>query len=631
MAACNTLRESFNEQPIVSTIHEARRVLYRLDEISRVVCNVIDAAELCRNAHVDPEWRQAADKTFAILSDYIGQLNGDMRLYQATRSVTDQPAMMQELTEEECRFAISLKDEFERDGVHLSDKNRDEIRELQNSIVALESTFNRNLVHWERNFGASKEEVEEVLPRPVLESFGIHPLPGQANSLQLTADSQILQTLLKYSMSPSLRKQVHMEYSSAVPENRQVLDDLRRQRHELALKLGYQSHGDRFLKDKMAESPAQVEHFLDNVAANSQKAFQTDMQRLSMTKQQLEGNGILEAWDIPHYIGLLKGQSGFDSSQMSQYLTLAQTIESIKILCSRLFGIIVQEVQVTDDERWDGGGTGEGRIRRLDFCTETGTPLGILYLDLHPRAGKYGHAAHFTVRCGCVTNGADADADSAEYQSPIIALVCNLSSDRGVLSHGEVETVFHELGHALHSLLSRTQFQHLSGTRAPMDFVETPSQLFENFVWDTNFLRILGTDPVLGATIPDSMIQALQRSRFEYAAIDRRTQIIYAKFDQRMFSGPGTGEAYDIFSGLHREFDMPFTEGTHWYSRFGHVITYASGYYGYLYSQVFAQDIWHRRLAENPLAEDQGRAIWNKMLIHGGARDPNAILADLNA
>ena len=631
MAACNTLRESFTEPPLVSSIPEARRVLYRLDEISRVVCNVIDAAELCRNVHIDATWRQAADQTFATLSDYIGQLNGDMRLYQATRQVTDQSAVMQQLTEEERRFAISLKDEFERDGVHLSDQNRDEIRALQNSIVALESTFSRNMVNWHRNFGASKEEVEDVLPRPVLESFGIHPSPGADNALQLTADAQILQTLLKYSMSPSLRKQVHMEYSTAVPENRQVLDELRRQRHELARKLGYQSHGDRYLKDKMAESPTQVEHFLDNVAANSQKAFQTDMQRLSMAKRQLEGNSTLEAWDIAHYIGLLKGQNGFDSSQMSQYLTLVQTIESIKILCSRLFGIVVQEVEVSDDERWDSGGTGEGRIRRLDFSTETGEPLGILYLDLHPRVGKYGHAAHFTVRCGCVTNGADADSDSVEYQSPIIALVCNLSSDRGVLSHGEVETVFHELGHALHSLLSRTQFQHLSGTRAPMDFVETPSQLFENFVWDTNFLQILGMDPVTGATIPDDMIQALQRSRFEYSAIERRTQIIYAKFDQRMFTGPGTGEAYDIFSGLHHEFDMPFTEGTHWYSRFGHVITYASGYYGYLYSQVFAQDIWHRRLAENSLAEDQGRAIWYKMLIHGGARDPNAILADLNA
>ena len=631
ISACNSLRESFNEPPPVSNTRDARRVLYRLDEISRVVCNVIDAAELCRNVHVDEEWRHAAEKTFAVLSDYIGQLNGDMRLYQATRQVTDRPALMKEMTEEERRFALSLKDEFERDGVHLSDKYRAEIRDLQNSIVALESTFSRNLVHWQRHFGAPRQEVESVLPRPVLESFGIHPSTEDPNILRMTSDSQILQTLMKYSMSPSLRKQVYMEYATAVPENKQVLEDLRKQRHELAKKLGYASHGDRYLKDKMAQSPAQVEQFLDKIAVDSNQVFQTDMQRLAMAKQQLEGNSNLEAWDISHYVGLLKGQSGFDSSQLSQYLTLSQTIESIKILCSRLFGIVVEEVETSDEERWDGGVSGDGRIRRFDFRNEAGKPLGIMYLDLHPRPGKYGHAAHFTVRCGCVTNGAEAETDeSLEYQLPIIALVCNLSSDRGVLAHGEVETLYHELGHALHSLLSRTQFQHLSGTRAPMDFVETPSQLMENFVWDPNFLKILGNDPVTGSTIPDTMIDALCRSRFEYASIERRTQIIYAKFDQRMFSGPGTGETYDIFAGLHHDLGMPFAGGTHWYSRFGHLVTYASGYYGYLFSQVFARDIWQRRLARDALAEDQGREIWKKMLIHGGARDPNAILADLN-
>ena len=184
----------------------------------------------------------------------------------------------------------------------------------------------------------------------------------------------------------------------------------------------------------------------------------------------------------------------------------------------------------------------------------------------------------------------------------------------------------------MHSLLSRTQFQHLSGTRAPMDYVETPSQLFENFVWDTDFLRILCRDPVSGSTVPDEMIKALQRSRFEFTAIERRNQIIYSKFDQRLFSSPGNpGDAYDIFAGLHAEYGMPFAPGTHWYSRFGHLVTYASGYYGYLFSSIFAQNIWQRHLAGNSLCSDRGRKIWNQMLIHGGARDPNAILADLKS
>jgi intermediate peptidase len=632
MTTCNALRDSFQQPPVVHTANQARAVLFRLDEISRVVCNVIDAAELCRNVHVDATWRQAADEAFTVLSDYIGQLNGDMRLYEATKQVSEQSSIMGALSEEERIFACSLRDEFERDGVHLPEKDRQEILEWQNRIVALESTFSRNLVDWQRNFGASQEDVTAVLPTHVLQSFGIHPVSGQDQLVELSSEPQILQTLIKYSMSPSLRKQVFTEYATAVPENRLVLDDLRQSRHELARKLGYASHGERFLKDKMAQSPSQVEAFLDKVASDSQPAFTADMQRLSMAKQQLEGNGTLEAWDVSHYIGLIKGQSGFDSSQLSQYLTLSQTIEAIQVLCSRLFGITVQEVETTADERWDAGITGSSdeQIRRFDFWDNDGRPLGIMYLDLHPRPGKYGHAAHFTVRCGCVINGEETDA-SPEFQLPIIALVCNLSSGRGLLTHGEVETVFHELGHALHSLLSRTQFQHLSGTRAPMDFVETPSQLFENFVWDADFLKILAVDTVTGATIPDSLIQALQRSRFEFSAVERRTQLIYAKFDQRLFSGPGKGATQDIFAGLHNEYGMPFSPDTHWYSRFGHLVTYASGYYGYLYSQDFAREIWRRRLEGDPLAEDQGREIWNKMLIHGGARDPNAILTDLNA
>lgn len=162
-----------------------------------------------------------------------------------------------------------------------------------------------------------------------------------------------------------------------------------------------------------------------------------------------------------------------------------------------------------------------------------------------------------------------------------------------------------------------------------MDYVETPSQLFENFVWDTEFLRILGTDPNTGSTIPDTVIEALQKSRFQFTSIEQRTQIVYAKFDQRMFSSADAGEAYNVFSGLHAELGLPFAKDTHWYSRFGHLVTYASGYYGYLFSSVFAQKIWRSRLAKNSLDSKQGREIWNKMLIHGGARDPNAILTDL--
>merc|ERR1719223_2088503 len=166
-----------------------------------------------------------------------------------------------------------------------------------------------------------------------------------------------------------------------------------------------------------------------------------------------------------------------------------------------------------------------------------------MYLDLHPRPGKYSHAAHFTVRCGCESHNQLGEG-AAEYQLPIVALVCNVSppnSNTGtsaVLSHAEVETLFHEFGHALHSLLSRTSFQHLSGTRVAMDFVETPSHLMEMYIWNKEFLNVIGRHYETGQLIPEKTIENLIQSRYAFKAMETQTQVVYCLFDQQVFGPP---------------------------------------------------------------------------------------------
>ena len=219
------------------------------------------------------------------------------------------------------------------------------------------------------------------------------------------------------------------------------------------------------------------------------------------------------------------------------------------------------------------------------------------------------------------------------YQLPIVALVSNLSAGRdGSLTHGEVETLFHEFGHALHSLLSRTKFQHMSGTRASMDFVETPSHLMENFVWDPRFLNIMARHCDTGAPKPNHMIQQLVKSRYEFHAIERRNQIIYAMFDQKLFGKQvdKTGSTtIQLFDQLHKDYGVPHLPGTHWHTRFGHLVTYGAGYYGYLFSQVFATDIWKVCFEENCLSREAGDRFWHQILAHGGAKDPWQMLTDM--
>ena len=595
---------------------------------------MIDAAELCRSAHASAEWREAADKCFALLSDFIAELNGDDTLYRALVTVTAGPYFGQ-MSEEEQRVAKLLQHEFERDGIHLPAEERENVRALVGHITALEGMFNQNITSGSRKlFDVDAHRVEAVIPRHVL----VDHVPQSEESsrfgstkITVSTDNHIANSLLKYSADPVLRKEIYMEVNTACPQNLDVLDGLIAQRHQLAMMLGFSSYAERFLQDKMAKNPDSVSRFLTQMRRGSERQYKADMELLSLAKRQVEGidSGPIEAWDIPFYTGALKaknsGQDG-DANEVGGYLTVDNCLDGMKILVGDLFGIQMAEQDLTDDERWDSP---EGQpIRKFQLSHEEEGPLGVLYMDLHPREGKYAHAAHFTVRCGCQMR------NSTDYQQPIVALVCNLSPAYAnvgsicLLSHSEVETLYHEFGHALHSLLSRTVFQHLSGTRAAMDFIETPSHLFESYVWDPTFLNFIGKHYSTGEHISEKAVSSLIASRNAFRALEVQTQIVYSRFDQEIF-GPRAGHASttDIFARLHKEHAVPYAPGTHWHSRFGHLVTYGSGYYGYLYSQVFAADIWQKCFSANPLSSAEGKMLWKELLRHGGARDPNVMLS----
>lgn len=431
-----------------------------------------------------------------------------------------------------------------------------------------------------------------------------------------------------------------MEIKTSCPENLDVLDAMIDARHQLARTLGFESYSHRFLQDKMAQSPKAVSAFLQDLQGRIQPTYQQEIGVMSRAKQQFEGNAEIEPWDVDFYIKALKAQGGIDPSALSQYLSLSNCLRAMKLLTKTLFGIRMEEMELEEGERWDiikdahGNTTAapnskEEQIRKFIVSEEdTGRELGTMYLDLHPRPGKYTHAAHFTVRCGCLENGPESD-----YQKPIVALVCNMNTgEASFSSHQEVETFFHEFGHAMHSLLSRTSFQHMSGTRAAMDFVETPSHWMEHYAWCEHFLPLLAINAD-GEPLPESMIKGLSQSRNQFRFLEMQKQIVLSKFDQTIF-GPQPFDSQrmstkEVWAAMHRQSGVPFAEGTHWYTNIGHLVTYGSAYYGYLYSQVFADAIWNELFRKQSLNRSSGERIWKKMLVHGGARDANIMLEDL--
>ena len=667
---CNSIRQelssALNDAGISVNKNQAKRTLHLLDDISNVVCTVIDAAELCRSVHANPQWRRGASDAFGLLSEYIGSLNADERLYRSLKRFVfndeekeSTSTIFDQLPPAYQRMAHAMKTEFERDGIHLKYTQREEARELNNVIVGLESLFSNNITEKTKYYTIDETmaaEVDKIIPRHVLgQLVRRDDLSSGAGSMTLSSDNLLTNTLLAHSPSSQLRKEVYMEANTAIPENLDVLDALIQQRHRHSTLLGYKSYAHRVLSDRMVKHPKNVATFLDEMSKRSRGMFEKEMELMMRAKQYVEGDSQIMAWDVPFYSNFIKAQrqhhrsqeEGIDVSDSTQgYFTVENSINGMKTLVWDLFGIEMKEVEIPIEERWDFPTDNTQHqshvagLRKFEFNHEKDGKLGSMYFDLHPRDGKFVHAAHFTIRCG---RNREDDTD-ADRQLPIVALVCNLSpapsNSEALLSHSEVETLFHEFGHGCHSLLSRSPFQHLSGTRAAMDFVETPSHFFETFARDPSFLtRVLARHYATGQPLSESLAYHLKMSHNDFRSVEVQTQIAHSKFDQAIFGEDpcrpslGGSTTTEMFERLHSEAGLPYAKGTHWHSRFGHLVSYGAGYYGYLYAQVFAADIWSSCMtttttmsSPSSSLREGGMKIWKEMLIHGGGKDPKKML-----
>ena len=284
---CNSLRDTIrisvearNENGKIALT--PRETLHLLDDISNSVCSVIDASELCRSIHSSAKWRDAASSAFQMLSEYIAELNADVNLYQSLVPITSNSEIMRSLNEEERTMALMLQKEFERDAIHLSEGDRAKVQQLNGFVVQLESMFTQNLVE-NKAFdvqGALVDDVYQTIPKHFIEGH-IPQSSSDENSCTLTTEPHIANSLLKYSSSASLRKEVFMEVNTACPQNLEVLDALIQQRHALAVEMGYPSYAHYFLSDKMALTPDVVMKFLGHVKGASKDRYLRDLEMLS--------------------------------------------------------------------------------------------------------------------------------------------------------------------------------------------------------------------------------------------------------------------------------------------------------------------------------------------------------------
>ncbi|KAI9494810.1 hypothetical protein BDB00DRAFT_817165 [Zychaea mexicana] len=636
---------------------EMRRVVKNLDRLSDTLCSVIDLAEFLRNAHPGEETMEAANKAYMDLCYYMNTLNTDTRMHKVLAQVLADPSIVQEFTADEHAAAIVFLRDFEKSGIHLPNKQREKFVELSDQIIQL----GREFVQRDPR-GVQRIRIDPKSLNGLGQSMARAGSLDKDGYLHLPTDSQECQLILKYGENENVRRQVYEAVNSANGDSVAILEHLMKTRAELANLVGKSSFAELQLQDKMAKNPENVDAFLRTLLRHQEPASESDVRMLQETKERamrLSSLPTVNAWDRDYYMhvyDVLDRQSQGTAPHMP-YFSVGSVMQGLSRLFNHLYGIQFVSGAVNPGELWHDD------VRKLDVVCEQEGKIGTIYCDLYSRAGKTTNAAHYTVRTSRRVDDDDADHDikfafpqqniSAEhfmppvpqsastirgrdglYQLPVIALTCDFNNTKNgtaMLSMFEIETLFHEMGHAMHSMLGRTDFHNVAGTRCATDFVELPSILMEHFIWHPEVIPLLCKDPSKAPSA--STIQSYLQQRRRFNGIETNSQILMALLDQKYHSTLATKPDFSSVKTWHSLQDkvglFPSAPGTMWPVQFGHLFGYGAGYYSYLFDRTVARRVWQKCFLQDPLNREQGLAFRDKLLKWGGARDPWQCVADV--
>lgn len=587
-----------------------------------------------QNVSPSKDLRDASTKADELLSEY--EIDAAMRtdVYKAFSKVF--PTLGQSSVKDDAeslRAAKKIEAKFKRDGLDLDDATREKITALRKRLSNLSIQFSKNMADEDGSLEFTAEELDGV-PESVLEQL---VKSEDGTKYKMTFKYPDVFPVLKYAKNAEVRKRVFTGFDNRNVNNDDLLAEGVKIRSEVAPLLGYVNHSAFVLDDRMAKKPENVLSFLSDLNTKLKPKAQQDVDVLLKYKEKdykergLEYDGKLYSWDLRFYANqLLETEYKIDAQLIANYFPLQNTVDEILALYENVLRLKFYKVADADKKVWHE----DVHQYHVWDASEAGEPtefLGWFYLDLHPRPNKYGHAANFNLSPGYV------DAETGKRVHPVTALVCNFSKPTekkpSLLKHDEVVTLFHEMGHGIHNLVSKTKYSRFHGTSVEWDFVEAPSQMLEYWPWNKAQLKQLSKHYETGETLSDSLIDSLIRTKHVNSGINLTRQVFLASFDLaiHLLKKDEHVDLVNKWYELRTQYCLDTTGDfkSHAFSAFGHLMGgYDSGYYGYLWSEVFACDMYYTRFRADPLNSQAGYEYKTKVIGPGGSRDAMDSLKD---
>ncbi|MEE8469636.1 MAG: M3 family metallopeptidase [Planctomycetota bacterium] len=563
----------------------------------------------------DPDERARGDRAALHLSNWYSELYKREDLY---RALVDFEATEPELGGGEGeRFLGRLLRDYRRSGMELPAADRARLLAIDRELTELGIQFRSNIDEDESVLLLTPEECAGV-PQAFLDS-----LPVAAGLYVARLSGPVAGYFFGDCEVQATRRKMSIAYSRrGGRRNVDVLEKMLRLRSEQAHLLGYPHIADYVTETRMAQSAAAVWAFYDDLRPKLRKKALQDLAEFQDAKRThtKDPEAVLEAWDFSFYRNwLMKEKYAVDTKVVRDYFPLDQVTKGLFSVTQELFGL--RYVEITERARAAGRTLWHEDVKLFEvWDRETQELLGEFYTDLHPRPGKYTHAAQFPL----VLRKRWSDG---ELTRPLVALVTNFTKPTAeqpsLLSHREVQTYFHEFGHCLHTILSEGDLAEFSGTAVARDFVEAPSQMLENWVWDAEVLARFARHHETGEPLSEEILAGMIAAKNLGSGLSTEGQVFLGLLDMTYHTDEdGELDTTAVRREVYGETRLfPAIDNIFGQASFGHLVGYHAGYYGYLWSLVYAQDMFSRFEAEGIMNPVTAREYRELILARGGTVD----------
>ena len=520
------------------------------------------------------------------------------------------------LRKEDVKLLEETLRDYRRMGFDLSDAKQKQLKTLMKKVSKLSIAFRQNINDYQDYILCTEAELAGLSQR-FIATLPKHTDGRYIISLQYPH----IFPFLGEAENRKKREELALKnLKKGGAKNLKIIEEIVKLRHEIATILGYKHHADFRTENRMAKSAKNVDEFQSSLLKTLAPLAKKNVAELTAHAKTL-GIKMLEHYDIGYVATSLKKKLyDLDPETVRSYFPLEHVTKELFALCENLFSIVIAEYPMP---LWHKD------VKMYQINDIDGTLIGYFALDLFPREGKFSHAAMFDV---VVPH--EVGYRTEEYEAPFSSMVCNFptptkqgkKSTPSLLSLGEVETLFHEFGHLLHMTLSRARLESQAGANVAWDFVETPSQIMENWVWNKEVLTKLSMHYETGEAMDDAMIDRIIKGKTFQNAYFYTRQLIQGKLDLDLHTGKvkDARTSYRKMSKLYFNIELPEKE-TLFPAGFGHLVGYDAGYYSYLWALVYACDAFESfktKGNKNVMTNTEVGMRWrHEVLEKGGSED----------